>query len=397
MDNKNKDFGKDLLNNLDQQREEAVAGAQIEATEEQRMEAYGAKAAAVKAENEAELNGEAQIGATMAGRRPISEAEAKALLMEETQKTEKKLAKAHKNNKKIAIIAVVVAVVLCAAGLALAFMMGNNGDESNDTEKNDTPVVDGGEEKPEEPEDEIVALDVNDPLVQRLYGNFDVANGQVYGIEEVFQGKIPDDFMMSVARLNVPGVACKLEPADEVLEERYGSEAIQMWGLDEIRQASQLCYSGTATLEKVQEIFGKSFTLEDGVLTGSFTPGGQPHYKYDKANDEFYYYMMPGGGIGPGIVHALYAAEKDGDSVYLYDVAGLLYEGYLADGRTYAIPFDESLINEGTDEKKAEYAIDYDLNDETILLHKDDFSKFKWIFVKNDSGEYVFTGLEKVE
>lgn len=378
MDDKNKDFGKDLLNNLDQQRDEAAAGAQIEATEEQRMGVYEAKAAVVKAENEAELEGGAQIEAAMAGRRPISEAEAKALLMEETQKTEKKLAKAHKNNKKIVIIAVVVAVVLCAAGLALAFMMGNNDDEAGDAGKNDTPVVDGGEEKPEEPEDEIVALDVNDPLVQRLYGELANVGGaysstlDFYTDKGVQNGNLDKEMMLDIAIGNASqkGKDCKAEHYIERGSESY--EVGEMFG----------CRDGEEAREKIQEIFGIPIELNDGDKTGEYCGA----WVYDAQNDEFYVPTLGcGGACLYSLTRELTSAEQSKNNIYLYET---VYGGTCQS----LTRVDGTVIAETTYDDNGNLVNSFNVDD-----YKDQLEKFRLIFTKNDSGEYVFTGLEKVE
>lgn len=63
-------------------------------------------------------------------KRILSEAEAKALLAEETRKTQQNLSKAGEKNKKLLVIAIVVAVAICAIGIGMALVLRNKGDQS---------------------------------------------------------------------------------------------------------------------------------------------------------------------------------------------------------------------------------------------------------------------------
>lgn len=407
MDDKDKNFEKDLVNNLDQQRAEMAAGAEIEEIQEQRMAERQEETVATGVEREAEaaagarmeeqvakigpMNGtQAENGVETAGRRPMSEAEAKALLMEETQKTERKLAKAHKNNQKIAIIAVIIAVVLCVAGVVLALVIGNRTEEDKGGDKGqiETPVADEDEKKPdgepEESKDEIVAMSVDDPLVQRLYGNF-FAIGEIfdgwwgfYTDGGVKDGKISLEKMLALAGANFRNNAC-------VGDYEYGNGG----------KIENDCSAGEDVRQKVAEMFGVDIQLSDGDKMGDFC-GGKI---YVAENDEFY---QVGNGCGGAssmrLVRVLEKAEGRGNEIDLFEKVLIFdtqeyYQVGIGDVKgervgEYSIP-DDVL---GDSEKYNEWLTQNEIN-----LTDRYGSEFKWIFMKNESGDYIFTGLERVE
>ncbi len=401
MDDKDKNFEKDLVNNLDQQRAEMAAGAEIEAIQEQRAAEWQEETVATGMEREAEaaagarveeqvakigpMNGtQAENGGETAGRRPMSEAEAKALLMEETQKTEQKLAKAHKNNQKIAIIAVIIAVVLCVAGVVLALVIGNRTEEDKGGDKGQigTPVADEDEKKPdgesEEPKDEIVAMSVDDPLVQRLYGNFVNVGGaysstlDFYTDKNVQNGKVDKMMMLDIALGNSAqrGKDCKAKHYVESGTQSY--EVGEMFG----------CREGKEARDKVQEIFGTVIELDDGDKTGEYCGA----WMYDAQNDEFY---VPSLGCGGSCLYALTreltGAERYKNNIYLYETA---YGGSCLNLTTV----DGTVIAEAKLDDNGSIVENVDVND-----YRDKLEQFRWTFTKNESGEYIFTGLERVK
>lgn len=376
MDEKNKNFGDSLLNNLEQQRDEVSAGVQIESNEAQMAANYNQMMGNNVAQQQAEIAAGADIEAAMQGRKPISEAEAKALLMEETHKTEKKLEKAHKDNRKVMIIVIIVAVVLCAAGLIFALVMGSKNEENGKAE-NDLPVISAGEEakEPDAPEDKIVALDVNDALVQRLYGNFVHVGGSYsstldfYTDKNVQNGDVSKTMMLDIALGNSGqrGKDCRAEHYVESGSESY--EVGEVFG----------CRDGEEAREKIQETFGVAIELEDGDKTGEYCGA----WMYDAQNDEFYVPSLGcGGSCLYGLTRELTGAEQDKNSIYLYETA----YGGTCQSLAYV---DGTLIAEVDD---GEWMTDSDID-----AYRDQLEKFKWTFTKNESGEYVFTGLERVK
>lgn len=376
MDDKDKNFKENLLNNLDQQREEMAAGAQIEDIEEQRMAQYQQMMNANNTENAAELAAGSEVERKLNARKPMTEAEAKALLMEETRKTEKKLEKAHKSNRKLVIMVIVVAAVLCVAGVALALILGGKKDE--EIPKVETPVTEEVEEPEEEPEDEVVALGLDDEVVQKLYGNF--ANvGKAYSStldfytdNKVQRGDIDKVMMLDIALGNsaTRGNDCRAEHYIESGMESY--EVGELFG----------CRDGAEARGKIQEIFGTAIELNDGDTTGEYCGA----WKYDAQNDEFY---VPSLGCGGACLYELtrelFKAEQDKNNIYLYET---VYGG-TCQSMTRA---DGTVITELEVDENGSLVGSLD-----ATKYADQFDQFKWTFTKNDSREYIFTGLEKIK
>ncbi len=384
MDNKDKNFEKKLMQNIDEKRAEQEYGAEIEEK--------------LEAEHEVEVSDQEIPPESERRYHPLSEEEAKRMMAEDARQTEANLRNVNSDkHKKTIIAAVIVAVVLCLGMLVLALVLGNKGKNSEETGDNGGSQV---EEKPEETEkpeeDGPVEIAVSDALVRKLYRNFDVTNGMMYADEAVLNG----DFRgvaLGVAALNTEKIACRVVPTEEDLRSQYG-DILDQQGLNEVIEESKKCYDAAEVNKKAQEIFGVALDLQDGVKFGSFTAGGQPHYRYDAENQEFYYDLVPGGGVMPTVVHNLEKAMREGNYIYLYDVAGQMEECFIDNTRkTCASPVGESLWNYELGGYDPKYVIDYNLTNENILEHAEEFSRYKWTFSKNTDGNYVLEKIEKVE
>ncbi len=330
---------------------------------------------------------------------PISEEEAKRLILEDKRRTERSLKESGQKGKKIMIAVVIVAAFLCAFGVVFAMIVGGQKNDAEDgVEQSDNDVSAGEEEKPDEPENnDPVQMAVSDALVQKLYHNFDVTNGMVYVDEGVLNGDF-SALALGVAALNTEKKSCKKVPTEEILEERYG-DLLEQVNVAELLEDSKMCFGAEEVTKKAQEIFGKTLSLEDGAWFGSFTADGQPRYKYDAENGEFYYALALGdGGVMPKVAHNLERAERQGNYVYLYDVVGQVEECYIDNTRkTCAGPIGVSMWNYDLGGYDPKYVVNYELTDGNILNHADDFSRYKWTFSKNIDGNYVLKKLEKLE
>ncbi len=313
------------------------------------------------------------------------------------------LKKHKKRAKGITALAIVATAVILGVAIAAAVMMVSRANEEVTDPK---PETSEGAEKPEViPEGELTEVAIDDPEVQRLYEAFSKANGQLYTDEEVLAGNT-DYIRVSLARLNTEPRACKRLATEELLRERYGEAYIDMFGMEKLLEESQECYDGAEVREMVQNLFGVEAELEDGMRTGSFTAGGQPFYRYDAENDEFYWDLLPGGGAGPVIVHALNGAKKDDERLYLYDTVGKFEYCYSVDDVQHYIagPLEAEMTKREDDALvcKEEYIIDYvgedgRLDMEEFSKHKEDFDEYRWVFKRNEAGNYIFERLEKVE
>lgn len=341
---------------------------------------FGAKLEQNIAEKNAEVAAGQQIEERLERQQPISEAEARALMMEETRKTQQKLDKASKSNRKVLVIAVVVALVLCAAGAVLAIMMGNRTDETDKKPSDTTGVVEKDEEeerpeegeKPEEPEVRLETLALDDVTVQEIYGNF-----QHVGVPWDRQWEFYVDENVKVGN---PTRYMMLTLAMENLAKRKCDGSYQYAQNDTVIDLTE-CYSGADMRAMAKEMFGKDLTLQNGDVAREICGG----WTYDANHDEFHEVQVGCGGSWPAAIErALYLAETDGENIYLYEKA-LLHE-----------ELDIYHIGD-VNQMKGELIKSNVMSDEIpdLLLERGD--KFKWTFTKDAEGNYVFAGLERLE
>lgn len=296
-----------------------------------------------------------------------------------------------KRNVAIAIGAVILVIVLI--GGAAWFMLANNTLQSKPSESSTKEIdkVKNDRDKLSDNEptlkDEVVALNKDDKLVRRLHGNF--RDSFIY-IDYFLSEGLSDSLMMRFAAQNIATRSCAMSYF-EALEKRYADDAASGF-LDEIWQIyASGCYSGDDILFKIEDMFGKTLMFEEGMNFFRSFFGGV--YEYSAEYDEFYPVIFHGGGAGPGIVSATYAAEMTDNHVLIYDVAGYDYGTWDFDGVSYKLASPISPEKDCADDTSCR--IDYVLDKNTILEHIDDYTKFKWTFVWNGEN-YVFESLEKI-
>lgn len=362
-------FFQNLEANVDEIENEAAGGAKIEETLEQRA------------------TGEEKHGVASDGvKKPlISEDDARELLRSETARANQRVQSISAKNRKTLVSIIVVAVVLCLAGLGFVLMMSSKHDDKevnkpvepgvSEEEKKDP------EEKPdlsEEPKNELIEVAIDDPEVQELYRNLRHI-GQAYSStldfytdEGVRKGDVSKTMMLDIALGN------SAEKGDKCKTEHYIESGSESFEVGEVFG----CRRGDEAREMIQEIFGKEIKLEDGDATGDYCGA----WKYDSASDEFY---SPNLGCGGSCLYALgrelKGAERDSGHLYIYET---VYGGTC------------QTLNHVNGDLIAEMELD----ENGVMIkgvdpadYEDQLDQFKWTFTKNAEGNYVFTGLEKVE
>lgn len=281
-----------------------------------------------------------------------------------------------KSKKKVFVVALTIVLVLTLI-CGVVWLVASRNMSGDETVGGATGTIYenyGGEygEAAAEPgsKDEVVVLSMDDELVQRLYRQFDVTNGQAY--------LYPDLFMNEYAKSTMAGVA-----AQNILPE-------------------QSDYDAELVKQKVKDIFGVDIVFEDGDKVAVFSPG-RSYYEYSAENDKIHFVSVPSGGSGPNTAHGLYKAEKYGGKLFLYDVVANYTPCYYSDSdesKWAAGPFGLSLwLDDWT--CNPEMLVDY-IDDATgkmsqsdLIKNKDYFTKFKWTFTWNGEN-YIFEKLERV-
>lgn len=304
---------------------------------------------------------------------PISEDEAKQLLADETDKLEQNLKNANQKPHKTITLVMIVAVIICVVGAVLTVVLGSM-NKSDDAAKNgDTSRTQPASQAPAE-ETGVVALGLDNPMVQKLYHNFDAVGKSYTGTMSFYsegnlaKSDIGKELMLAIALR-----------ASKVQDYCKGSSDYAI--ASTLYDPNQDCYDADIVRLKVNEIFGQKVELIDGDWAGKVSCSWQ----YNSQNNEFY---VPETGCGGTcfltLNRVLDGAERQGDQIYLYEtVYGESCNGiYHANGSVIVEnEYDENGVLVGGLKQPEDY--------------KDQFDHYKWTFKKNADGFYVFQGLER--
>lgn len=309
----------------------------------------------------------------------ITEAEARAMLIEDNARAKEASKKASSRGKKVLAVVIILAVVLVVAGVAASVILGGmrkpDGDGSGNSDKQegndgDSVVV----ENPDELPDGLLAT--NDPLVQGLYGRFEISPLQ--GFYE-----------------------------DELSTEMFGDN--REHGRLEMALNRAENWTSVAVRAKYREMFGEGIELTEEKY-GATTQGaqliaaGKSFVVYDEGMDEFRE-LGPSTAVVGRYIRRLERAEKDDDRIYLYERVlalkcqlnfGVDEEGNSADKEascgvlTVAATCGTPEFGWSGDEER--------MTDEEVLNEAAErgFGVVRWVFEKNAEGNYVFKGLERV-
>lgn len=145
-------------------------------------------------------------------------------------------------------------------------------------------------------------------------------------------------------------------------------------------------YSKETFNKKLKEIFGENATVNYKSIEGC----GEI-IDYLKNDQEFAYYIFPGGGFGSyGVgMSILYKAEKVGDNIYLYD--RYVYKKYNED--------ETMSLYTSSDKKEKIDTTDYNLDttiNEYIKTYGEKIKSYKHTFKKDVNGEYHWVSTEQI-
>ncbi len=380
MDEKDKKFEGELIDNLDEIRHGDVQGAQLE----ERLEEVQA---AEVADREISPESERRY-------HPVSDEEARQMLADEKRQAEASL-KAHgRKGRKFLLIAVIVVAILCLGMLVLMMVLGERKGEQKVPEQGQvTPVA------PEEPGDGLVEVGIDDEVVQEVWKNigviphdipfaYELPDGTMnfelaekygfYGSEGAVKNGITERQKLALAlyalQHNGDGSGddmCMIYEEDVELINNLG-EAAKGSG-------QSYCIPGEEVRKKYKEIFGDEVELTDGYF--SVAADG---LQYSSKSDGFFF--VAGRGGNAPFVKELYKAERDGYRLYLYEAVAIT---------SYRIGDDICYLMSTDGERITEDGLCTDAAVEVAGIENMDH--FKWAFVKNADGNYVFEALEKVK
>ena len=280
----------------------------------------------------------------------------------------------------------------------MAWLIIDNG--SKQPEPNPNPPASATPDNPDG--EEVVELDINDELVQRLYQPFTVVTNSHFQLPLCGDDTSDDtreqclrSGKLTVAFLNTPEIPCKATIENNGLIERYGDFIVSSWG-DEQRKDVEKCTDGAAVRNQYEKLFGEKIELVgfdnfevQGVQDSIFT------YSYSPTYDEFYY-NLGGASLPTSYKRILSRAERDAEKVYLYEQIhpfacwsdneeNICQVNGLESGEELVRWKSDEILDGGSDDK--------------IFLEKvgTDENMVKWTFAKTPEGGYVFEKLEKIE
>lgn len=324
----------------------------------------------------------------------ITEAEARAMLIEDNARAKEDLKKANAKGWKTLVVVIILAVVLIIAGIVVSVILGGRDKDGN----NDKQEGNGDEnaavvEKPEgadESEAQLVELSLDDEVVNRVYEGFSHVesawdDGMLFYVEALRGGLSRNQIMkMAFYRLQAERFASD----DGSGTVNYCRGEHPMVGSEEWLATD--CYSGEEMRNEIKKLFG----IDDFAFVEGDEAATACRFPYDAENDEFYQTKWCGGAASAFLIRKLYKAEKDENRLYLYEKAVFWTtrageeEGFYKLGDDGWNVLIEGLVwNELGLEQVAE-VIDDPRGDEL-------FDRFKWTFRLDEEGNYVFEGLER--
>lgn len=280
-------------------------------------------------------------------------------------------------SKKMMLLIVFIVLLFLGIVDAIVWAVFGNSHGENMTEDYIGTSSNGRAGTEERPEDEIIELSVDDELVQKLWGEFANQYTWIYLFEDVTEAT---KLGATLARYfyydkNVP---CRGDYGNyygdgEPLISGFG----EPWPIQ-----NSLCVSGDSIRSDMKMLFGDEITLENKQLVRISCNG----YVYDAENDEFIHLATGCSGSYDALIRSLYAAEIDGDNLFLYETAGYVS---MWDSAYYRIDSDGWPLREDP------LLLDVEITEDNISDYREYFSTFKWTFIWNGEN-YVFDKLERI-
>lgn len=336
----------------------------------------------------------------------ITEAEARAMLIEDNARAKEDLKKARNKGKRTLIVVIIIGVVLVIAGVAVSIILGgmrSQGGAGGADNVGNNDKQEGDATAGEKPEQGLVEISVDDDSVRGVYGRFEIGPFQSFYYGELADGwddeTEREGGRLGMALNNLQLEECRANAENGGLAERYDGNV----PVGEPERVLR-CYSGGVVRKKYRELFGEDVVLtEEKYAQDKPLAAGGRFLRYSGGYDEFY--DVPGGAQGTSYIRGLEKAEKEGDKLYLYERALTLncrmeprfdedgnqlengsFCGVLTVAASCATP------EFGWNEKEGE------MTDEEVLAaaRKQRLGLLKWTFEKDAAGNYVFKGMERV-
>lgn len=307
----------------------------------------------------------------------------------------------HKTRAKtITVIAILATALVLGIGVAVAWLIIDGSSQAANRPSTPSGTT---------PEAQVEELAIDDELVQRLYGQFELAG---VGYRTFYHSELndnPDATLIERGRLEVAmdnaGLSdCKATLENGGLQARYSGDLASNWDERQLQEVTR-CYDAEKVREEYLEIFGaqpdafvgEDYFLPDNPGVNISTAWAGFTVVYSPTYDEFYN-TMGGAGAPATRVRKLIAAERDAEHVYLHEMYAVLGCGPYENGNG---TFVEKCI--GSDEYGYKYEWDFSggerPSDEEVFeaLKQLGTRPLKWTFTKTADGNYIFTSLEKTE
>lgn len=309
----------------------------------------------------------------------------------------------NKSKKKVRLIVSVVVLLLALVISGVTWCVlankapqgGTNEDmagqpsESGNEDDNENPASEPG------PKDEIVELNVDDELVQRLWGYFNAGlfpNAAANSAGSASSFTPLDKFYSNEGALSSSGLADPYKFAIAIQNLAvYGEKELEQckgdyfrWtddtGIEHPSTGMKACYSGDLIHSKIKEIFGTDISFEQ-FDNQVFIANGDG-WKYSIKNDEIVDYV--GGATRRLISRALLKAERNNNHIYIFEAVGYVGCWMMDQDICPASKLDGTKIVGGEN-----------ITVGNMREFADYFDKFKWTFVWNGEN-YVFERLERI-
>ena len=185
---------------------------------------------------------------------------------------------------------------------------------------------------------------------------------EFYSENGALQNDLPQDYMITIATSN--------------LKERKCNGKYNKF-MDEKDAENEMCYDEKQIIDMVDKLFGVKVEFN----SDSVIEVGCDLYNYSSANEEFY--LAGGLGTTELYIKNMYDYKLENDKLSIYEVVAIKALG------------PEKVIYLSTSGK--EIQLNESLTKENIVDNKDLFDKFKWNFIKNSEGNYIFESVEKIK
>ena len=288
---------------------------------------------------------------------------------------------------KIMLIVVLIVMALAVIGGVVVLILAPwkeeaeplSGDYMDDLEGKSDEVVD--EVEAINGITEVEKLDIDSALVQDLFNRFGgevmvLGSGtDIYDLP--FGAIVGDETMLGVVmqKMNDEARNTTNYGLDSCKVTHYYSDGHIL-----VEKGVMSCFSGERVRLEARRIFGREIEIEPGQIRYS-----GDMWNYDEDADEIY---LEGGLTGSGeLYRALYGAEKVNNRVYLYEAVVMSHFLFVDSDERQQLRFSD----------QADVGLDVELTPENMVQYKDILDRYKWTFVDDGTGNYIFEGIERLE